>query len=116
MKFIAFFAFVATVTATTVRLSSDENCATFVDIAQTQCGKPFPIINGASYASISDNTNGVDFWEGVGCIGNKQRESTTECFSFKALPFKPQCFKIVCAQVSCLIGVLLFIFILMGLI
>ena len=101
MKFIAFFAFVATVSATTVQFNTEPNCSpdTFVGRSYDQCGKSFNMEATAFYAYITqDGGKGVDFYADRGCPtgGRSKTVKEDQCFSYSNLAFSPKCFIINC--------------------
>ena len=115
MKFIAFFAFVATVSAATVQLGS--NCQKAAKSkSYSNCG--INVISGSSgcsdnerYAQITDNVEEVAFFQHSDCSGKSYQVKGTvleeKCYNLGKIGFEPKCISIACQKVSCPIVVLL---------
>ena len=71
MKFIAFFAFLASVSATAVQFFPNAECNGLEGSSTyDKCGnKPIPFYGGKTAALITDNKMGVVFYEKVDCTG-----------------------------------------------
>lgn len=98
MKFIAFFAFVATVNAiTTIVLSSSRTCdSSGASHKITRCGTNV-IPHSMKSASITDNEFGVIFYKKGDCTGSTRKEvKTNKCLDLAKLGFQPKCLSIVC--------------------
>lgn len=118
MKFIAFFAFVATVcaTKTVVKVTPNVRCDGIQgSYPYDQCGSnPLPFYGGKTAALISDNKLGVVFYKNLDCTGEEYYEvkgpvPEEKCYNLKELlPFEPMCIYIICAKVSCHIVILIF--------
>lgn len=118
MKFIAFFAFVATVSATTVQLGpgckqaekskSYSNCGINVLSGSYGCS------DNERYAVITDNVEGVVFYQHSDCSGKSYgvkgagTNNGEKCYNLGRIGFEPKCISIACQKVSCNIIVLLF--------
>ena len=113
MKFIAFFAFVATLSAaeTIVQFYANNNCFKEAE-RHSECGVPIiPNLTSESLSIIKDDSGkGIIIWARPDCTGDRHLPvQGSQCINFKNFSFAPLCLMIVCWKVSCLIGVLLFI-------
>ena len=104
MKFIAFFAFLATISATTVKFSPDVECEGLEEsYPYDKCGVNPISFNGRKAAAlITDNKMGVVFYEKVDCTGEEYYEVRgpvpgKKCYNLEQLLYyEPLCIKIVC--------------------
>ena len=107
MKFIASLAFVATVSATLVRITPDEKCKDIlVAPSYTKCGANVvpPLDFFKTGAQIIHNDDGVIFYKNWRCTGEKFEvkpgPEEKQCFDLEKAgfdPVKPACVFIVCA-------------------
>ena len=109
MKFIVFLAFVATISATTVNISSKANCEDLHE-AYNSCGFHDLLAEVVTYALITDNKEGVVFYDSEDCTGKEYEVKGPvpgkKCYDLDMLlPFVPRCIDIVCgdsgSEVSC---------------
>lgn len=96
-KFITFFAFIATASATTFIPSLDTNCY-FLLAPESECSYPGgPIdLSGENIvaAKINFDVEPIIFYEQEDCLGDSVTVTSSQsCFQF---PFVPQCAKILC--------------------
>lgn len=111
MKFITFFAFVAAVSAmTTVKVGPQSKCVgPGASHTYTKCGtNVLPYSNDKKTALITDNENGVWFYQNGDCSGKYHEVEGDKCYDLTKLGFQPMCLYIVCEKVSCHIVILLF--------
>ena len=109
MKFLVFLTFVATISATTVNISSDANCDEFNESCE-ECRIIHNLrSDDVTSALITDNKAGVVFYENEGCTGKEYEVIGPvlgeKCYDLKALfDFEPRCIGIFCGdseEVSC---------------
>ena len=93
MKFIAFFAFIAIVSATTVRPCSDFNCENALP-SISGCGEFDLSSNIVAGAQITYDVAPAIFYSETGCQGEQDEVTSSEiCHPFT---FTPLCLKILC--------------------
>ena len=94
MKFIAFFAFVATVSATVIHPSTDYDCKHQNVPSISECGDTDLLNYDIAGANIVYDGQTVTWFEQEGCQGAKiSVGSSQDCFR---LPFTPRCVRIIC--------------------
>ena len=94
MRFIAFFAFVASASATTIFPSTHSNCQPQDLPPISACGDT-ELNSNVAGARIDFNGQTVTWFSGAGCQGTSVSVgASTECFTFSL--FAPRCVRIVC--------------------
>ena len=97
MKFIAFFAFVATVSATTIYPSADSSCRTVDHTSISRCGST-PLDYDIVQAKIRYDGHAVVWYQESTCStsGGGDVAYVTKSEDCYKLPFKPRCVHIRC--------------------
>ena len=103
MKFLVFLAFVATVSAITVNISSNADCDDDFIESYEECGIHDFQSEVVKSALITDNKEGVVFYANEGCTGKEYEVigpvPGEKCYNFKALfDFEPRCIGIFCEE------------------
>ena len=94
MKFIAFFAFAATVSATRIYPSTHSHCESLDVPTISECGDTNLLDYNIAGAKIIYDGQTVTWFEQEGCQGTRVTVgSSQECFP---LLFTPRCVRIVC--------------------
>lgn len=104
MKFIALFAFVATVSATTTAMINYHpyaGCASPPGFKYEKCGTNILFAYGATVARITNNKEGVVFYANGDCTGNSYKVkgpvSGELCYNLEELlSFEAKCMYIAC--------------------